>query len=328
MKEQILRLLRESGSYVSGQRLCEELGVSRTAIWKKIKALQEEGYQITAVTNKGYLLEAEPDLMNEDAVGSLLHTKQLGRTMAYFDEIDSTNNYCKRMAEEGAPHGLLAVADRQVSGRGRRGRVWETPSGTSVAMSMLLRPQLQPDRASMLTIVAAMAVAEAVKSVSALPVKIKWPNDIVINGKKLCGILTEMSVELSAINYVVVGIGINVNNSSFPEEIAHTATSMYLEQKSHVSRSRVIAAVTDAFERYYEIFMETQDLSGLKEDYEKNLVNLGAGVRVVTGEGVVEDEGTALGIDAFGRLMVQLDDGSVKNVMAGEVSVRGMDGYV
>jgi BirA family biotin operon repressor/biotin-[acetyl-CoA-carboxylase] ligase len=232
------------------------------------------------------------------------------------------------MAEEGAPHGLLAVADRQVSGRGRRGRVWETPSGTSIAMSILLRPQIQPDRASMLTIVAAMAVADAVKKVSKLPVKIKWPNDIVINGKKLCGILTEMSVELSAINYVVVGIGINVNNTAFPEEIAQTATSMYLEQKSYVNRSRVIATVTDAFERYYEIFMETQDLSGLRADYEQDLVNRDVRVRVVSGQGIVEDEGTALGIDAFGRLKIRLDDGTVKNVMAGEVSVRGMDGYV
>lgn len=328
MKEKILKLLRDSGTYVSGQRICEELGVSRTAVWKKIKALQDEGYKITAVTNKGYMLEEEPDLMNKEAVGSLLHTEKLGRTMEYFDEIDSTNNYCKRMAEQGAEHGLLAVADRQTAGRGRRGRSWETPSKTSIAMSILLRPQIAPDRASMLTIVAAMAVADAVKEVTALPVGIKWPNDIVVNKKKLCGILTEMSVELSAINYVVVGIGINVNNVSFPEEIAATATSLYLEKGERVSRSRVIAAAIDAFERYYKSFIKTQDLSGLRTAYEAYLVNRNARVRVITGDGTVEEEGIALGIDDMGRLRIQMDDGSVRAVMAGEVSVRGIYGYV
>lgn len=328
MKEKILKLLRESGTYVSGQKLCEELGVSRTAVWKKIKALQDEGYKITAVTNKGYLLEEEPDLMNRDAVGSLLHTAVLGRNLVYLDEIDSTNNYCKRMAEQGAEHGLLVIADRQVAGRGRRGRSWETPSGTSIAMSILLKPRIAPERASMLTIVAAMAIADAVKEVAALPVGIKWPNDIVVNKKKLCGILTEMSVELSAINYVVVGMGINVNNTSFPEEIAETATSLYLEKAERISRSRMIAAAMDAFEHYYELFINTQDLSGFRTAYEAYLVNRDARVRVIAGDGTVEDEGMALGIDDMGRLRIRLDDGSVKAVMAGEVSVRGIYGYV
>ena len=180
----------------------------------------------------------------------------------------------------------------------------------------------------MLTIVAALAVADAVKEVTALPVGIKWPNDIVVRGKKLCGILTEMSLELSAINYVVVGIGINVNNTSFPPELEKIATSLFLEKGERISRSRIIAAAVDALEHYYELFNEDQDLSELRGPYEAYLVNRNQPVRVMAGDGTVEDEGVALGIDNLGRLQIRLDGGEVKSVMAGEVSVRGIDGYV
>lgn len=328
MKEEILRLLRESEGYVSGGEMSKKLGVSRTAIWKYIGYLREDGYNIEAVSNRGYLLKSEPDVMTKEAVGSLLHTEVFGRNMKYFDEIDSTNNYCKQQAEVGAEHGFLVIADRQVSGRGRRGRTWDTPSGISVAMSILLRPDIATECASMLTLVAALSVADAIRSETGLKAQIKWPNDIVINGKKVCGILTEMSIEFSAINYVVVGIGINVNNSLFPEEIADTATSIYLEGGVMVSRSRLIAAVLGAFEKHYETFLKTQDLSGIKAEYEACLVNKDKHVKVLSANGSVDDEGTALGIDDIGRLVVKSDDGEIKNIMAGEVSVRGMYGYV
>ncbi len=327
-KDEILRILRESGGYVSGEEISNQMGVSRTAIWKQICDLRDEGYDISAVSKRGYILKSEPDIMTKEAVLSQISTETFGRKMEYFDEIDSTNNYCKRQAEMGAEHGFLVVADRQVSGRGRRGRVWETPSGISIAMSLLLRPDIATECASMITLVAALSVAHAIRNVSGLDAKIKWPNDIVINGKKVCGILTEMSVEFSAINYVVVGIGINVNNASFPEEIADVATSIYLEGHEMVSRSKLIAEILINFERYYRIFLETQDMSGLKDVYEERLVNKDERVRVMSANGKVDDEGTALGIDDIGRLVIKSDDGRQKNIMAGEVSVRGLYGYV
>ncbi len=327
-KDEILRILRESGGYVSGEEISNQMGVSRTAIWKQICDLRDEGYDISAVSKRGYVLKSEPDIMTKEAVLSQIATETFGRNMEYFDEIDSTNNYCKQQAEMGAEHGFLVVADRQVSGRGRRGRVWETPSGISIAMSLLLRPDIATECASMITLVAALSVAHAIRNVSGLDAKIKWPNDIVINGKKVCGILTEMSVEFSAINYVVVGIGINVNNASFPEELADMATSIYLEKHEMVSRSKLIAEILINFERYYRIFLETQDMSGLKDVYEERLVNKDERVRVMSANGRVDDEGTALGIDDIGRLVIKSDDGRQKNIMAGEVSVRGLYGYV
>ncbi len=327
-KDEILRILRERGGYVSGEDISNKMGVSRTAIWKQIGYLREDGYDILGSSKRGYMLKSEPDVMTKEAVLSKLITETFGRTMEYFDEIDSTNNYCKQQAEMGAEHGFLAVADRQVSGRGRRGRVWETPSGISIAMSIVLRPEIATECASMLTLVAALSVADAIRNVTGLEAGIKWPNDIVINGKKVCGILTEMSIEFSAINYVVVGIGVNVNNSIFPQELSDIATSIYMEKGEMVSRSRLIAEILIAFERYYKVFLETQDLSELKSYYEARLVNKDAHVRVLSANGKVDDEGTALGIDDIGRLVIKSDDGSTKNIMAGEVSVRGICGYV
>lgn len=268
------------------------------------------------------------ETIDKTIIESLLTTKVLGRTAEYFDEIDSTNNRCKVVAKEGAKHGLLVIAERQSAGRGRRERSWETPYGTSIAMSFLLRPNIPPDRASILTLVAAVAIADGISKVTALPVNIKWPNDIVINGRKVCGILTEMSVELSAIDYVVVGIGINVNNEKFSPELSGTATSLFMEKGERISREQLICAVLEAFEEYYELFIKKQDLAPIKELYESYLVNRDKEVFVLNGRGDVELKGVALGIDDMGRLRIRLADGEVTSVMAGEVSVRGMNGYV
>lgn len=326
MKTEILKLLKESDSYLSGQELCDSLGVSRTAVWKVINQLREEGYRIDAVPNRGYRLVLSADVITEAELKSQMEDGLAGSHLEYHEELDSTNNRAKRLGEEGAPDGTLVTADYQTAGKGRRGRGWVSERGTGIWMSLLLRPDIPPSSASMLTLVAAMAVVRGIKESTGLDSSIKWPNDIVMNGKKICGILTEMSAELEHIHYVVIGIGINANIREFPEEIREKATSLYLESGETVVRSRVIAAVMKAMNRYYQVFVESGDLSGLLEEYEEHLVNRGREVLVLAPGG--EYRGTSLGIDKTGELLVQLKDGTVNHVVSGEVSVRGIYGYV
>lgn len=326
MKDKILAYLKASQDYVSGQELCERLGVSRTAVWKVMRQLQEAGYQIEAVRNRGYRLLESGDVYNDSEIKSLLRTKWAGQKLVFLDEIDSTNNEVKRLAEHGAPEGLLVVADQQNTGKGRRGRSWASPKESGVWMSFLLRPSFEPNHASMLTLVAAMAVEEAVRVTCGLECGIKWPNDIVADGKKICGILTEMSTDVDSIQYVVVGIGINANTESFPEEICATATSLRLNTGAAVNRAALAAEVMNAWEKYYERFMETLDFGTLKEEYNRRLVNCGRQVRVLAPRG--EYSGVSKGINDVGELLVELEDGSVRAVISGEVSVRGIYGYV
>lgn len=325
-KAEILRLLRESGGFVSGQELCERFAVSRTAVWKIIRQLREEGYDIEAVQNRGYRLLTMPDILSQSELESRLKDCWVGRRVCYVEEVDSTNTLAKRLAEEGAPHGTLVTADEQTQGRGRRGRVWKTPKGTNVSMTILLRPDLEPERASMLTIVMGLSVAEGLKQLTGLSVGIKWPNDAVLNGKKMCGILTEMSAQIDYVNYVVTGTGINVNLASVPEGLEDIATSLLIETGHTFRRSEVIEAVAKRFAENYEIFMETKDLSGLQEAYNKILANRNREVKVL--DQAAPYEGVALGIDSRGELLVRCGDGTVSKVYAGEVSVRGLYGYV
>ena len=259
-KEEIVRLLKEKDDYVSGQELCEYFGISRTAVWKAIKQLEKDGYQIEAVNNKGYRLMESDDMMSAIEISANIDTKWVARNLVYHKETGSTNLDVKALAEEGKPEGTLVVADMQTTGRGRRGRAWVSPSGEAIYMSLLLRPDCNPDKASALTLVMALAVVEALEEIDPDGCGIKWPNDVVMNGKKVCGILTEMSAELDAIHYVVVGVGINVNQPSFEGELADRATSLYMELGHKVNRSRFIARVMHYFEQEYEIFQKTYDL--------------------------------------------------------------------
>lgn len=327
-KADILSLLRNSRDYVSGQQLCDQFGVSRTAVWKVINQLKEEGYQIESVTRKGYRLLDCPDVLSESEIASRLTTKWAGQKLYYYDETGSTNIDAKRLAEDGAPHGTTVVADRQNQGRGRRGRTWQSPAGSAIYMSIALKPDFAPDKASMLTLVMALSVAEAVTDLTGLAASIKWPNDIVVNKKKVCGILTEMSAELDYIHHVVIGVGINVNNSleDFSEEVQKTATSLKLESGAAVSRAAMVERVLFYFEKNYDMFVIKEDLSNLQEKYQKHLVNLNAEVKVLDPKG--EYTGIARGINPTGELLVEKENGEIVSVYAGEVSVRGLYGYV
>lgn len=318
-------MLRDTDGYVSGQELCNKFGVSRTAIWKVINQLKEAGYEIEAAQNKGYHLIAAPDVMTEAELESLKNTQWAGCEIYCFDSIDSTNTKAKELAEAGHPSGTLVVADQQTLGRGRRGRSWESPAGTGVFMTLMLKPDINPNNASMLTLVAAMATARAITEVTGEAAQIKWPNDIVMNGKKVVGILTEMSAQFDYINHIVVGIGINVHNEEFPEEIAKTASSLLLECGHRIHRASLIEAFLEEFERLYAIYLETEDMSGLQKEYDSLLVNRGRQVRVLDPKEPFE--GKAMGITKKGELIVDTWE-SRKLVSSGEVSVRGIYGYV
>lgn len=328
-KSDILAALRSSRDYVSGQQLCAQFGVSRTAVWKAINQLKEDGYQIEAVSHKGYRLLESPDILSESEILSRLTTDWAGQRLHYLNETGSTNIEAKRYAEEGEPHGTTVVAEMQTAGRGRRGRLWQSPAGSAIYMTILLKPQFMPDKASMLTLVMALSVADAIIEATGLSAGIKWPNDIVVNKKKVCGILTEMNVELDYIQYVVIGVGINVNNNNpeeFPEEIRQTATSLKIESGMQISRAALLERVLAHFEKNYDIFTKKLDLSALMEAYDARLLNLNAEVRVLDPKG--EYTGIARGINPAGELLVEKENGETVPVYAGEVSVRGVYGYI
>lgn len=344
MKARILALLRERADYVSGQELCEIFGVSRTAVWKAIGQLKKEGYNIEAVQNRGYRLgSGETDVYGQNELTSRINTKWVGKPAHFYKTIGSTNAQAKIDAENGAASGTLIVADRQTAGRGRRGRNWDSPAGINIYYTLILRPDFAPDKAPMLTIVMAMAVAGGMKKclnvsgklAETVPDKmfggmpqigIKWPNDIVVNGRKVCGILTEMSLERDYIQNVVVGVGINVRKQEFAPEIAATATSLEEEFGVGISRCELIANIMEEFESYYEIFCRDTDLTGLKHEYDEMLVNRNKEVCVLDPKG--EYRGIARGINSTGELIVECENGRTTEVYAGEVSVRGIYGYV
>lgn len=326
-------MLRSAGEeYTSGQVLCEKLGVSRQAIWKNILQLKEAGYQIESQPKKGYrLLESADRLVGAD-IESRLALDCLCRRVECLETVDSTNTRAKQLAELGEPEGTLVVAEEQTAGKGRRGRGWASEPGIGIWMSLILRPQLKPQQAASVTLVAAMAVAKGIRECCGLETGIKWPNDVVINGKKVCGILTETSSEPDYIHYAVPGIGINANTPEFPEELRDRATSIYLETGKKTDRNALIAAVMNAFSDYYRRYLETADLSLLKDEYDAMLVNMNREVLILYG--MVEDadpekseKGVAKGIAPSGALLVETEAG-LKEVLSGEVSVRGVYGYV
>ena len=250
----------------------------------------------------------------------------MAKEVVLLEETGSTNVEAARLVQQGMDHGTVVIADRQTCGKGRRGRSWHTPENTSIAMSFLLKPQLEAEYASMLTLVQAMAVAEAVEEVTALKSQIKWPNDILINEKKVCGILTEMNLSGNEISSIIIGTGINVNQESFPEDIREIATSLKNESGKAQCREKLIGALCEKFEQYYEQFLTTKDLSCIIEEYNARLVSAGRSVRVLDPKG--EYTGDAIGINAKGEFQVRQDDGKIIDVYAGEVSVRGIYGYV
>lgn len=318
----ILELLRRQEGFLSGEDIGRELSITRAAVWKGIKKLREEGYEIEAVTNRGYRLTNPETMYNKRELEQGLKTKTMGQTIYFYEETDTTNNRARELALEGAPEGTLVVAEKQTAGRGRRGKVWESPLGTGIWMSLVLRPQIAPAEASVLTLLCGLATAEAIEAEIGLSAGIKWPNDILINGKKAVGILTEMDCEMSEVHFVIPGIGINVNTASFPPEIADIATSLYLECGKTVSRRRLVHKVLERLEEHYETFLRTGSFAAMLEDYRKHCITLGKEVHVLGREPFFAE---ALDITPEGELLVRrADNGKEEVVFSGEVSIRGV----
>ncbi len=319
MKNKILSILKNAGGYVSGQKLSNELNVSRTAVWKHINSLKNDGYNIASVTNKGYRLMPDCDILNANEITEALKTSFIGTNVIFYDTVDSTNNEAKRHSDK--PDGTVFIADMQTSGRGRLGRAWQDKKGAAVLMSILLKPDISPAEVSKITLVAGLSVCRALLDSGA---RIKWPNDIVTDGKKICGILTEMSAEINMVNYAVLGIGINVNNTYFPDELKNKATSLYLVSGKKQRRAEVVLSVLEEFEKLYTEFLKN-GLINIMEEYKKYCVNIGKSVRAVYRNKTVT--GTAVDVNCDGGLVIKTGTENV-TVSSGEVSVRGVYGYV
>lgn len=264
-------------------------------------------------------------MLSHESILEKMETERVGRNVVYLYETDSTNEYAKRIALD-SKDGTLVVADCQVKGKGRLGRSWSSPHGESIFMSVILKDGILPENASMITIVAAVAVLKAVGDIVG-DVKVKWPNDIVINGKKICGILTEMKSLGMDTRFVVVGIGININNTEFPKDIADVASSVYVETGVRHDRAAIICRVMKEFEKYYNIFLGDNNLSGIVKEYNRSLVNLDNEVEII-GNGYAY-RAESKGIDERGRLIAKrCDTGDIEKIVSGEVSVRGVYGYV
>ena len=326
MKEAILQMLIENqGEYVSGEKISKTLHVTRTAIWKQINNLKQEGYEIDSSPRLGYRLLSRPDILRPEEIKIGLGTKILGREIYAFEQVDSTNDLAKKKAAEGVSHGTVVVADRQLKGRGRLGRPWASPPGSGLWLSVVLRPPLKPFLAPQLIFVSAVAVCRSIRDYTGLSATIKWPNDILLNGKKVCGILTELSAEIDIINYIIIGIGINVNQEMdhFPPELQEKAISLAWAGKTKYNRVGLMQAVLKELEKEYELYL-TEGFSAVLKHWRSLNSTLGQEVMVSsTGEsfrGIAED------INEEGCLMVRTKEGKLCSVMVGDVSLRGKDG--
>jgi BirA family biotin operon repressor/biotin-[acetyl-CoA-carboxylase] ligase len=325
LRQRLIRFLKENkGEYISGQKLSEQLNVSRTAIWKHINELKNEGYQIKSHHKLGYKLVSEPDLLIYEEVSPYLTTNFIGKNYIHKLTIDSTNNFAKEIASK-VPDGTVIIAEEQSAGRGRLGRSWLSQKGCGIWMSVILKPNIQPQEAINLTQVAAISVVKAIEELSHVENKIKWPNDIIVNNKKVCGILTEMSSEIDKINYVVIGIGVNVNCYNFPEELKGKATSLNLETNSKVDRKKLTASILNNLEFYYNTYLQ-KGFEYIRPICIAKSITIGREIKVIYNEG--EMVGKAVTIDSNGSLIVETKEGKRLSIMSGDVSVRGLLDYI
>lgn len=334
MKNRILKKLKSAeGKYISGEQLSECLGVSRTYIWKCIKELREEGYVIESSPKIGYKLSYIPDIINSKEIMEERESKLLGRNVIYFSQIDSTNNYAKKIAQEGCEEGTVVIADMQTSGRGRLGRKWSSKDKKGILLSVVLKPEISIEELQIITLAASVAVVEAVYELTGIALGVKWPNDIILDGKKVCGILTEAGMEMDKINFVVLGIGLNVwhEKEDFAGELEEKATSLsiYLRQKGQLNgiiimRSELIKKILYKLEKLYDK-INSGDLGLITALWKKYSVTLGKEVLIaVKGE---KHCGVAMDITNEGRLVVECMDGTRKEVLSGEIFVKGLLGY-
>ena len=318
----VLEILAD-GTYVSGEAMSRELGISRAAIWKQIGRLREEGWDITSGGKRGYRLNAGDSLAPALWQAELKNPRMKEGERRFLETVDSTNTEVKRMALTGAPHGSLCLAEQQTAGRGRLGRSWFSPAGCGLWVSVLLRPALKPAEAPLITFCTALAMQKAVLDESGLDVRIKWPNDLVCQGKKICGILLEVSADMDQVEYVVVGTGLNVRRGAYPPGLEGMASSLEELCGRKLLRRRILARYLDGLQDRLSA-LEQSGFEGIADDYRTACCTLNSRVSVRGSESFC---GEALDIDESGALLIRDEDGRERRVFAGDVSVRGVMGY-
>jgi BirA family biotin operon repressor/biotin-[acetyl-CoA-carboxylase] ligase len=322
VKDELLkRLFEAQGIPISGQEFANEFGLSRTAIWKYIKEFEEEGYEISSIKKKGYVLTASPDRVNAANIQKYLQTKTYGRTIEYYESCESTQNIAHDAAQVGAFDGTLVVSEEQTAGKGRLSRPWNSTAKKGIWMSLIVRPALMPQQAPQMTLVAAVAVVRAIENITGIEAMIKWPNDILINGRKMTGILTELQSEPDRVKAIVLGIGMNVNHDDedFPVELRKIATSLKLESGMQIDRAKLIAEILGFLELYTGMY-EKHGFGPIKLLWESYSNTSGKRIRAVMLNETIE--GTAIGISEDGLLELRLDDDTVRGIYSADIVIK------
>lgn len=306
--------------YLSGQAIADVLGCSRTAVWKHIESLRKEGFELEAVRRKGYRIIGTPDKVIADEISLGLKTEDFGRSIHYEEVVETTQKVAHRLANEGAKEGTIVVAEEQSNGRGRMDRKWVSPKYTGIWLSIILRPNLPPHKAPQLTLIAAVSVVQAIEEVTGLSPEIKWPNDVLLNGKKITGILTEMQADADRIASIIMGIGINVNQSKedYPPELQDKATSLAIEKGQKISRAELIQALLLKLETLYKIYIE-KGFHPIKLLWESYAVSIGKYITARTLTGTIA--GKAIGITDEGVLLLEDGEGKLHHIYSADIEI-------
>lgn len=321
-RKRLLEAFTEAnGEFLSGQALANILGCSRTAVWKHIEELRKEGFELEAVRKKGYRIVSTKDRVTENEIRLGLNTKFIGNMIHHVDSIDSTQKIAHQLAQNGCPEGSVVIAEEQTNGRGRLTRPWHSPKHTGIWMSIVLRPKLPPQKAPQFTLIAAIAVVQAMEEFVNVQPEIKWPNDILINGKKVTGILTELQADSDKIHSIIIGIGINVNQSvnDFPEELQSIATSLAIESGRNLTRSTLIQLILAKLEKYYQLYLE-KGFAPLKLLWESYAISIGKEIIARTVTGIIS--GKAIGISDEGVLKIEDSSGMIHDIYSADIEVK------
>ncbi|MFS0916225.1 biotin--[acetyl-CoA-carboxylase] ligase [Brevibacillus sp. 179-C 1.1 NHS] len=325
IKQVILQAFRDQpGSFISGEELSQTCGCSRTAVWKHIEELRRDGYEVEAVRKSGYRLLVAPDRLSAAEIMAGLETKRIGQNVIAYDEVVSTQPLAHEAAAKGAVEGTIVLAELQTGGKGRLGRPWHSPKGTGIWMSLIIRPAIPLPKTPQMTLLTAVTVAKTIREETGLPVKIKWPNDIFIGDKKVCGILTELNAESDRVNYLVIGIGLNANSveADFPSELSRIATSLRIESGEPLKRVSFIQRLCRNFEEEYEHYLQT-GFERVKKEWEDHSYTIGKWVTLQTISQQLE--GRAVGLDEEGVLKVEDQAGQIHKVYSADVNYRAND---
>ncbi|MDY6968304.1 MAG: biotin--[acetyl-CoA-carboxylase] ligase [Spirochaetota bacterium] len=320
IEREVLRLIREASGYISGESIADELHVSRSAVWKHIGKLRKDGFRIKASPRLGYRLVSVPDKLMPVLIMNNISTSYIGKDIYYYPKTESTNFIASRLAMEGAVEGTVVIAEKQTKGRGRLNRNWLSPAYNNILMSIILRPELHPSKLFTLTMLSSLATVKAIKRITGIDSKIKWPNDVYINNKKIGGILTELNAEMDKVNYIVIGIGINVNfDPRVYPEIKDTATSISKEAGNKISRLKLVISILEELEHGYNL-LKNGKIVHIRNEWNSCSLVLGKSVKIISFDS--EEEGVAESVDDDGCLIIRDENGNRKSFISGDVSLR------